>query len=154
MSTHAAPFLSPPSTPPLSLGAPATVALAASHPVPLRLTSTHVRVPGSGGARPWAAPPPSSPRPLGVQSSAAARFRLRRVKTWPLQGLHCVFPAGLRPGGPILQAEPILGPTEGQLPQPLLDSEKRSPSSFFCGQLTTLQKPFLRSAATGSTASW
>ena len=58
-----------------------------------------MRVPGPGGARPWAAPPPSSPRPLGVQSSAA-RFRLRRVKTWPLQGLHCVFPAGLRPGGP------------------------------------------------------
>nr|XP_019839696.1 PREDICTED: neurobeachin-like protein 2 [Bos indicus] len=81
-----------------------------------RLTSTHVRVPGPGGARPWAAPPPSSPRPLGVQSSAA-RFRLRRVKTWPLQGLHCVFPAGLRPGGPILQAKPILGPTEGQPPQ-------------------------------------
>ncbi|XP_055269665.1 uncharacterized protein LOC129547780 isoform X1 [Moschus berezovskii] len=66
--------------------------------------------PDRGRPCPIIAPPPRGP-------VLCRRLSSPPVKTWPLQGLHCVFPAGLRPGGPILQAEPILGPTEGQPPQ-------------------------------------
>lgn len=73
MSTHAAPFPSPPTTPPLSLGAPATVSLAASHPVPLKAhlhacaRSWAGRGQTVGGPAPIIAPPPRCPvlcRPL------------------------------------------------------------------------------------------